>query len=249
MKDLVFRSIVFFGPKTPYFKLIQEDFSSHEFIKVFWTNNTDELDQILQQSVLTAIVTSDMDSIGSLSKENVVGHKSAGVRIYFLDEMQSLSRKQMSDLSFKRITTILTVERHDLRRRLELFILGKYQLMTYKELKKQTESELPAKKSYFTHFRLNDEQWIAVASTHEQEKDIETFFQRSWSVYCLEVQERARHLKSFEIDANFNQDYQAIVFPHLYPDGRKALSIIHIKKNEADFDELIEKALNFLVSI
>jgi hypothetical protein len=248
MKDYSFRSIVFFGSKTPYFKPIQKDFANYDFIKVFKTNNIDELDQILQQSVLTAIVVNDRDSIRSLTNQNVVGHKDAGVRIYYLDVMGSLSRKEMSNLSLNRVTTIKDVEHNDLKRRLELFILGKYQLSTYKELKK-SDDDPSSKKSYFTHFRLDDNQWVAIASTHEQEKDIETFFQRSWSVYCLEVQEQAGKLSSFIIDPDFNNDYQAIIFPHHYPDGRKALSIIHIKKDEENFEELTQKALSFLATI
>lgn len=245
-----FKTIVFFGTNFSQFSYIKEAFTIYPVVKIFQTVNPDEIDQILHQSNVTAILINDRFYAGKLAEMNVLDLKEAGVRTYFLDDLGLLTKEEISQMSLQRVTTLQYVSRPELKTKLEMFILGKIQLGKYKdkdgkEVIAPQETVYP-RPTYFSHFKRNKDFWETVVSTHEQEREIEILFNRSWTVYCIDLLKRADDIKTMENDPNFSEKYHGIVFPHV---TNGTLSVIHIKKDHHDFDNVLQKALEFLSKI
>ena len=246
-----FKTITFFGAGDPQYDYIRDAFSSYESIKIFRSNNVDELDQILKQSSKSVVCINDILVIDKLKALNAAGLKKANVRFYFLDHQKRLTRDEINDLSYKKVTTLIAEQGPELRKKFELYLMGKstffvVQKASSNSVGSETEGVTAPKSMFFTHFRYENGVWNMYASTHEQELDIETVLSRSWTVYQMELLQRARDIKEIEQDPNFSDTFHAIVYPH---PATKALSLIHINKNEKNFPELMTKALDFLTKI
>lgn len=245
-----FKTIVFFGAGDPQYDFIKEAFSSYSIVKVFKTGNVDELDQILKQSYKTAVLLNDLLVIDKLKNLDATALKKANVRFYFLDHQKRLTRDEIDQLSYKKVSTLINEIGVELRKKLELYLMGK---SIYFHVQKsetgigsETETVSAPKSMFFTHFKLENNVWNMAASTHEQELDIETILNRSWTVYYTELMKRAESITEIEQDPNFSEKFHAILYPH---PKIKALSLIHINKHEKNFDELKSKAIEFLNKI
>jgi hypothetical protein len=245
MKVVEFKSIVYFGKNFPIIDVLKSDFKTFPNVKVFSTHNPDELDQILRQSQLSAILINDVADFSKIENIDLLHKKESGIRVYCLDLNGSLTREEIIRLSGKKVTTLIKISKDDLKKKLEMFLLSKLKIFGQESEKIPTDSSL-GKPVYFTHFKSIENNWGLVVSTHEQEKNIETLFNRSWSMYCWELISRADSISELENDPDFCEAFHGIIFPHL---GQKALSLIHIKKDEKNFQDLYQKALEFLTKI
>jgi hypothetical protein len=246
-----FKTIVFFGAGDPQYQFIHGAFASYDTVKVFRTGNVDELDQILKQSTKTAVLINDVLSMDKLKALDASAIKKASIRFYFLDHEKRLIRDEIDKLSYRKVSTLIGETGKELRKRLELYLMGKstffhVQTASSDTIGSQTEIASNHKSMFFTHFRFENGTWNMVASTHEQELDIETALSTSWTNYYTELIMRAETIKEVEQDPNFSSKYHAIVYPH---PKIKALSLIHICKLEKNFNELMLKAFDFLEKI
>jgi hypothetical protein len=246
-----FKTVVFFGSRDPQYQYIREAFSLLSMIKVFRTDNVDELDQILRQSTKTAVLMNDLLSIDKLKNLDAGAIKKASIRFYFLDHQKRLTREEIDLLSYRRVSTLIAENGPELRKKLELYLLGKsnyfhIQTSSDNSIGSETETVSDQKSMFFTHFKHEVDGWNMVASTHEQELDIETVLNRSWTVYYTELIKRADSVTDIEQDPNFSDKFHAILFPHPHIKG---LSLIHINKQEKNFHELMQKAFDFLQKI
>jgi hypothetical protein len=247
-----FKTIVFFGTSDPQYQYIREAFSSYVAVKVFKTSNTDELDQILKQSHKTAVLINDVMAMDKLKTLEASAIKKASIRFYFLDHEKRLTREDIDKLSYRKVSTLINETGNELRKRLELYLMGRSTMFHMQSVSSATtvgsDTELVSnhKPMFFTHFKHDNNAWNMVASTHEQELDIETVLNRSWTVYYSELLTRAHEISEIEQDPHFSEKYHAILYPH---SKIKALSLVHIAKGEKNFAELMAKVLEFLVKI
>lgn len=241
-----FKTIVLFGKSFPQETYLRESFVQYDFIKVFRTTTSDELEQILNQSEQTAIFSNDFYNIAALTGLNVSKMKISGVRNFFIDTDGRLTKKEIEELSHKKISVLVKPKNEEIKKKLDMYFMSKVQLARYKVDEITAEFTEPEyKKSYFTHFRETDYGWMMIASTHEQEQEIEVLFKRSWTTFYQELLERASQLKAMEVDQNFSDLYVSVIFPH-FKGKERALSVLHLKKDEANYQEQYDKALKFL---
>lgn len=246
-----FKTVVFFGAGDPQYQYIREAFANYDTLKVFITGNVDELDQIVRQGTKTAVLVNDILSMDKLKALDATAIKKASIRFYFLDHEKRLTRDEIDALSYRKVSTLIKESDKDLRKRLELYLMGKstffhVQTASSNSVGSETETVSQHKAMFFTHFRKEGNDWKMMASTHEQELDIETVLARSWTVYYSELLSRADSITEPEEDPNFSQKYHAIVYPHV---NLKGLSLIHVCKLEKNFTELLQKAFDFLHKI
>lgn len=243
----VFKTVVFFGKNIPQYEYIKESFSTYPTVKVFSTTHTDEVDQILHQSNLTAILINDQTFAIKLEDLDILSLKEAGVRVYLIDDEGKLSKEEIRRLSLKRVTTLAFTSKFEIKSKLEIFMLGRIQIGKYKDkeepvIEPQKEIVYP-RPTYFSHFKRNKDSWDTIISTHEQEHEIEVLFDRSWTIYCIELLKRAHTITEVENDPGFSKLYHGIIFPNI---EKGTISIIHVKKDQKDFQEVLQRARDFL---
>lgn len=243
-----FKTIVFFGSGFSQIAYIKEAFSTFPSVRVFQSNIADEIVQILSQSAVTAILIKNTFHIAELVDENVLSLKAAGVRIYYLDDGSELAREEIERFSLMKITTLSSISDFELRKKLEMFLLSKLRLNEGSAPIKSSSDEDPPKPSYFTHFKKIDNKWGIYVSTHEQEIDVETMFEKSWTLICLELIKKADEVTEMTEDPEFSATYLSIIYPHQYADSSRALSLMHIKKDVV-FAATYQRALDFLAKI
>jgi hypothetical protein len=249
--DQEFKTVVFFGGSDPQYQYISGAFASFSSLKVFITSNVDELDQILKQSYKTCVLVNDIMVFDKLKTLDAAVLKRANVRFYFLDHQKRLTRDEIDQLSYKKVSTLINEDGPELRKKLELYLMGRttffhVQTTSQDNVGSQTETVSSHKAMFFTHFRFENNSWKMIASTHEEELDIETVLNRSWTVYYTELLSRAHTILKVEQDPDFSAKFHAILYPH---PTKSSLSLIHINKTEKNFHELMTKALEFLQKI
>lgn len=243
-----FKTIVLFGKSFTQEAFLREAFAPIEFIKVFRTTTSDELEQILNQSEQTAILFNDKINTTALSQIEVPKLKISGARSYFIDDSGVLSRAEIEDLAERRISALAKPTPEDIKAKLDMYFMSKIQLARYKTDNSLIETAPEQRKSYFTYFREDDYGWHMIASTHEQERDIEMLFNRSWTAFYRSILDRASSLKSMEVDEEFSEHYISVIFPHK-KEHERAISVLHIKKDEPNFQEQFAKAIKFLETL
>lgn len=246
-----FKTVVFFGSGDAHYEYIKGVYASYDAIKVFVTPHVDELDQILKQSNKTAVLINDVLSIDKLKALDAGAIKRASIRFYFLDHDKRLTRDEIDKLSYKKVSTLISESGPELRKRLDLYLMGRstffhVQTASSNSVGSETETVSTYKPMFFTHFRFEENHWKMVASTHEQELDIETVLSRSWTVYYSELMKRADSIQEIEQDADFSTTYHSIIYPH---PKMRAISLIHICKLDKNFQELVGKAFDFLQKV
>ena len=241
-----FKSIVFFGTEFAQFSYIKKEFSAYPSVQVYQSGIVDEIGQILTQSTVSAIIIKNTQYINQLVSEDIFSMKKSGVRFYFLNDDPGLSRSEIERLSVMKITTLTGLSDVDLRTKLEMFILNKLRIS--EKPKELTEDEASPKQSYFTYFKKLNGQWTVYVSTHEQEREIETLFEKSWTIYCMDLLGQAESFKEIQEDPDFSKDYLSIIYPHQHPDASRGVSVMHVEKDAA-FAETYMRALTFLAKI
>jgi len=241
-----FKSIVFFGTEFSQYPFMKKEFAPYPSVQVYQSAIVDEIGQILTQSTLSAIIIKHTQYINQLVSEDIFSMKKAGVRFYFLNKDPQLGRAEIERLSGMKITTLTGLSDVDLRTKLEMFILSKLRIA--EKPKDAGEVEGAPKQSYFTYLKKLNGQWTVYVSTHEQEREIETLFEKSWTVYCTDLITQADSFNGIQEDPDFSKDYLSIIYPHQHPDESRGLSIMHVKKDAA-FAETYMRALTFLAKI
>ncbi|HXH30846.1 MAG TPA: hypothetical protein VNJ01_08540 [Bacteriovoracaceae bacterium] len=242
-----FKSIIFYGADFLQEDYLKKKYSSTPVVKLFHTRNSEELEQILKQSTITTVLINDLATLNVWVEKNLKNITQKNFRTYFLDDSGVLTSDEISRMSLKKVTTLSKSSAPELKNKLDRYILSKVQVTSTNEstIEKQ-ELKDPPKTRFFTHFKCIEDEWTVVASTHEEERDIETLFGRSWSGYCRELFIRARDLSGFEEDPDFSQSFYSIVYSHR---ESHSLSVIHLRKGLQDFDILRNKAIAFLETI
>lgn len=244
-----YKCIVLFGEEFSQREYLEDAFSNIPFVRIFQTLLPDEIEQILMQAEQTAILLNRQDEISLLQLVSQKNLKAASSKAFFLDEAGVSSEEEVEIMSRKGVSILQNESHESLKRKLSLLLLGTVELMKHEGFDPNTEIiRRSARKSYFSHFRFHNGQWDLVASTHEQDLEIEKRLGKSWSLYCHKLLSRAAEINSLEEDAYFSHEYFGLVYPHIKEDKRY-LSIVHIKKDPVTFDTLKAKALQFLRQI
>ncbi|MBC6436108.1 hypothetical protein FM036_44865, partial [Nostoc sp. HG1] len=84
------------------------------------------------------------------------------------------------------ITTLTNLTEIDLRNKLEMFLFNKLRISPEKPKEPEPETS-GSKQSYFTFFKKIGGRWVIYVSTHEQEREAETLFGKSWTIYCMDL--------------------------------------------------------------
>jgi hypothetical protein len=248
MNARTFKTVVFFGPEEfSLYESIKAGFISLSTVQIFRTKFTDELDQILKQSNLTAVIVKDLESVRILAGMNLLGLREASVRIYFWDEAARLSSAEIYDLSMKNITTVS--DPSELKGKVEMYIMSKLSFEKANLGKMEGTDRSAGKNVYFSHLKVTDGNWAIVASTHEQDPEIENRLGMSWSLYCIELLKKAKFINKIETHKLLTADYTEILYPHPHLTKGRALSVVHVRRDQFNYEEVMDKAMVFLKNI
>jgi hypothetical protein len=243
-----FKSVIFFGKGNVDLTPVTQAFRSISFIKCFQTQSSDELAQIIAQSEQCVIFLWRFDEVTDISAQRILHQTSTQFKIYYLDEAGDLSNSIVEELSAAGISTIRFPTHKDLEEKCAILFLGKIMHHEHDATRPVEFEKAGQRKSYFSHFEMKNGAWQLLASTHDQDPDIETIFSLSWTLYREKLLRRAHELKEFEEDVFFSDNYTVIVYPH-DNGGNKKLSIIHLRKDPVLYETLRAKALIFLRKI
>lgn len=239
-----FKTIVFFGENFSVYEGVKEYFRTVDSVKTFRVQSSEELEQILKQSTLAAVVIQDENSLATVSRLQVFNNVEANLRSFYLNFDDSLSRAQIKNFSERSVTTLNRTE--DVQAKVEMYLLSK---LSFGDDPSEVNSKTNGKRVYFAHLRERDNVWSMVASSHEKDNHIETRFGQSWTLYCMDLIEKASEVNERHTNSDFSPEYMEILFPHPATSKGRALSIMHIKKDLYNFDQVLGQAFTFLQNI
>lgn len=216
-------------------------------IKVFVSNHLDELQQIVDMSVKTAILMDQPAKIGEFMEGHISRDKGL-FRKYFIDWNGKLPKEDVSKLSRFNVSTIKALSENAVIDKVELYLSGKVTISRNKATGVSFNEGFTISKGYFTHIKFEENDWNTMLSSHELEEDMMYILGQDWDSYMSEAISTVSASKKIVSKMLKGGQLYEILYPHMVDNQLAKISIVHLKTNDP-YDEMIHKVKSFLGKI
>lgn len=246
-KTSSFKSVIFFGVTDKRSLAYKETLSKITLVKVFLISSLDEMQQIIDMSEKTVILTDNNEALEFLIKFSFDKKKPS--RRYHLDWEGKLALKDSSALSVNKISVIKASESGAIDEKIELYLFGRvkiFELGVFVASNNQV-SEIKAQ-NFFTYLACSEAKWKIVVSSHEKEDNISSILGKNWEEFIDKLTSQAKSITGPVEDEVGDKSYYEIVYPYYFQGEIKKMCVIHFKV-DGNFQFNKQKILNFLSSI
>jgi hypothetical protein len=241
-----FISVVFFEAVHPQSLLLKSTLSNSTLVKIFTASGKDEIQQIVNMSERTVIV-SDLNDLRNLRvREGDIaglGHS----RKYFLDWKLAPGAPAQVSIGEDGVCIIKTNDPSIPIEKFELYLFGCINVFSRPTFVEPTFSKNQNGKYFFTHFSLVGDRWKTIISTHEREKNISELLGKDWEKLVTEVLADAPNYKKIREEV-LNKPFYQSIYPHFIDGKLKKLTIAHLVYN-AQVQENLARFYKFLETL
>lgn len=224
VKGKTFRSIVFLGNSLKETLDVKDNISTISSVKVFQTQNVDEVQQIISMSRKTAVIIDASSFLESIGQRKIAGN----FKYYYLDWKNT-----------KRPESIIE--------KIELYLFGKINIFK-QGLYVEPEVETITSQHFFTLLEFKKEGWKPVISSHEKMENISEIIGKNWDSFLNEIIISGHQIKNMKEIFLDTTSYYEVIFPVIQNEKIQRICIIHVNIKE-EVEEIIKKTKSFLASI
>jgi hypothetical protein len=225
-------------PKTESLKIMLQEWQR---VQTFQSSDIDEVRQIVDMSLRSAILIDNAAAIPFALKENLTS-KTGLFRKYYLDWDRGMDRQTMKFLSSNVVTTLKPHDIPQVMEKTELYLFGKVNIFNSKEGGEEKDQEQLGK-AFFTHLEAVPSGWKTLISTHEAEANVSSIIGLDWEEFLEETLSMVDKLASVKEEKLMHKQYYQVIYPHKYNGVLRKLSIVHLA-----YDQRIQDNLNRLMA-
>ncbi|HXH75332.1 MAG TPA: hypothetical protein VNJ08_10230 [Bacteriovoracaceae bacterium] len=244
-----YKVIIFFATKSNGSMDFKIRLEQIKFIKVFATNDIDEVQQIIDMSEKAVILVDDEIAANKLFKATLNKTKSQFKKFY-LNWYMNVTRDIKEKLLEYNYTAIDSEEMDLAIERVELYLFGRIAIFKKADYVPEVEvkKENQLTKGYFTHLERYDRSWKILISSHESDDEINEVLGVSWDVHRDKIVREAIHMAGPSEVRLESSPYHEVIFPHIENGKVSKLSIVHVNIDE-NYAESIMNTYKFLQAL